>query len=265
MSTVSAFKTDLYALHGYTQNTLISYPKELFIENLRKFFSQDSYYHYQRDEFGFALTPDQTNMLPTSGINDSLTTRIFIGEPWKKDIVFYPALFVKHGGAKSVPLSMSRDQDSLQWQAIQYTDGYGNSKIVQTPVAFIQSGAWEGSIVVDVASRSSKARDEISELVALSFVDFMHKDMFKSGVLIKSGSPSISSPTETDDRVDKLFRCSLTFDIRTEWSRHIPVTSVVDAINICIDLGNLNVNPPALDPNMSISTTIELVSALQDL
>ena len=53
------FKSDLYKIHDVVQNTMIVFPKEIIIATLRDFFSEDSYYGYRRDNFGFPQTPDQ--------------------------------------------------------------------------------------------------------------------------------------------------------------------------------------------------------------
>ena len=78
MGVLTSGKTDLYSLHNYIQNTLISSPKEIMVESLRKFFSQDSFYHYQKDQWGFPLTPDHTDLPIESGLNDNVTTMIIL-------------------------------------------------------------------------------------------------------------------------------------------------------------------------------------------
>jgi len=49
MATINTFKTDLYNLYNYSQNTAIVHPKEILIETLREVFSEDSYYHYVKN------------------------------------------------------------------------------------------------------------------------------------------------------------------------------------------------------------------------
>ena len=87
--------------------------------------------------------------------------------------------------------------------------------------------------------------------------------MINSGVFVKT--ISVGAPSETDDRNDKLYRQSITFEIRSEWRRHIPIDSVVDIINICVDIGNLSVTPPVYAENMQINTTTDLLNALSGL
>lgn len=263
MGTANTFNTDLYSLNSYVQNTMISHPKSLFIEALRDFFSQDSYYHYQRDAWGFPLTPDHTDLPTTSGLEDDSTTRLFIGEAYRKDIIYYPALLVKHGGARSVPISMNRETGSVQWGATKVVDGYGNERIFSTPSHFIQAGAWQGSIAVDIKTKSLRARDELAELVSILFVNQRFDEMKNSGVVILG--TNISSPTETEDRNDKIYVVTVNFDIRTEWRRHIPIETVIDAINFCIDFGQITSTGQNVAPNLTINTTVELMENLLDL
>jgi hypothetical protein len=263
MGTSNTFKTDLYHLYDYVQNTQVSYPKQLFIETLRNFFSEGSYYHYSRDAWGFPNTPDHTGLPRDAGLYDDETTRLFIGEYFRFDVAYYPGLYIKSNGANYVPISMSRNRGVVEWKNIRYVDGYGNEKLVSTPSFFVRSGAWEGSVTVDVITRSLRSRDEIVELVSLLFVDLRHQEMIDSGVVIKQ--VSVGGPSESEDRNDKLFRQSITFDIRSEWRRKIPVDSVINIINICVDIGNVESEPPRYAENMQINTTVELLDALSDL
>lgn len=263
MGTGSSYRTDLYALHNVIQNTLITHPKEIFIESLREFFSQDSYYHYVRDSWGFPKTPDLTGVPLEAGYDDDVTTRIFIGEPYRFDVVYYPALLIRPAGARFVPISFNNEEGSVQWSAQRFIDGYGNESIIHTPSSFIKAGAWEGSINIDIEAKSPQARDDLVDLVSVHFVELRREQLQQSGVFIKGVTQS--SPSETDDRNDKLFKCSVTCEIRTEWRREIPVTSVVDMIGICVDFGNVESSQPTLAPNLRVSTTVELIDALIEL
>jgi hypothetical protein len=265
MGTANTHKTDLYSLFNYVQNTQITHPKEIFIETLRNYFSEDSYYHYSRDQWGFPNTPDHTNLLLGAGLDDEITTRLYIGEYYRYDVSYYPSLLVKHTGSSSMPISMSRNKGSVQWEAIQYVDGYGNKTSYSTPSYFIEAGAWEGSLSVDIETKSLRSRDELAQIVSQFFVSAAYEDLYKSGVVIKSGSPKVGSPTEEDDRNDKIFKVSVNFDIYSEWRRHTPITSVVDAINICVELGDLREEPARLAPNVTVVTSIDLINEFAEL
>jgi hypothetical protein len=263
MGTGNTFKTDLYSLFDYYQNTIIVHPKELFIETLREFFSHDSYYHYVRDEWGFPKTPDHTDLSLDAGLNDDQTTRLYIGESYRHDTRYYPALIVKSGGSRSVPISINRDKNVVKWQSTRFVDGYGNESIINTPSCFVRSGAWEGTIIVDVESRSPRSRDELVELVTVPFIDLRMEDAMVAGVTVMK--TDIQAPSEIDDRNDKIYKQSISFTIRSEWHREIPVNSVIDVIMICVDIGNLQTTPPELAPNLRIVTNVEFVNSLFDI
>ena len=88
-------RSDFYGTYNVVQNTLMSYPKELIISVLREEFGKDSYYHYVSDEYGYPKVVDLTDVPLNAGINDNLTTRIYIGESFHFDAIFYPAILVK--------------------------------------------------------------------------------------------------------------------------------------------------------------------------
>src|SRR5580692_8811576 len=110
---------------------MIVYPKEMIIATLRDLFSQDIYYHYSEDQFGFPNTTDHTDLpagadIPVGGINSTATsntllpTRVFIGENYRYDGIYYPAILVKSGGSKYVPISINRDQGGVQYTDLVY-------------------------------------------------------------------------------------------------------------------------------------------------
>src|ERR1700690_1148449 len=105
MSSNNFSKSLLFDLNNFVQSSMIVYPKEIIIATLRDFFSRDSFYCYSKDAWGFANTTDHTDLppgadLPTNfnshGANQGgLSTRLFIGENYRYDGIFYPAILVK--------------------------------------------------------------------------------------------------------------------------------------------------------------------------
>jgi hypothetical protein len=271
MTTNNFFKSDLYKIHNIIQSSMLVYPKEIIIATLRDFFSKDSYYHYSKDQWGFANTTDHTDLpagadLPSGpGSNPSLgiaplSTRVFIGENYRYDGIYYPAILVKSGGGKSVPISINREQGGVQYQHIMYEDGYGNQTRVRIPKSFITAGIWEGSIIIDVVTRSLRSRDDLIELIAMCFTEINFDTLIDNGVLIKP--LSYGSPSESDDRNDKLFRQSITLDIRTEWRREIPIGNIIDAIFFTATLEDLSVDTSPTPANLTINTDVSLLDIL---
>src|SRR5713101_8033020 len=169
MSSNNIFRTDLLKLHNIIQSSMLVYPKEIFIAVLRDFFSKDSFYHYTKDEWGFAKTVDHTDLPLGAGVHDNLTTRVFIGENYRYDGIYYPAILIKSGGTRYVPISINREQGAVQYEDTIFEDGYGNQTVISTPKTFVTAGVWEGSIVVDIMTRSLRSRDDLVELVGMCF------------------------------------------------------------------------------------------------
>jgi hypothetical protein len=251
---------------------MIVYPKEVIIATLRNFFAQDSYYHFSKDQFGFPNTTDHTDLPPGADMpygpgsqpslnpHPILPTRLFIGENYRYDGIFYPAILIKSGGSKYVPISINRNQGTVKYDRILMVDGYGNETVVSKPISLVTAGAWEGSIIIDVMSRSLRARDDLVERVAMCLTEIDFESMHQIGVVVKP--ISISGTSETDDRNDKLFRQSFTLEIRTEWYREIPVKNTIDAILFTANFGNLSDSKSPIATNLTINAGINIADML---
>ena len=258
-------RTDLYQIYNVVQNTLMAYPKELVIGILREEFSKDSYYHYVSDEWGFPKTPDLTDTPIDAGYQDDITTRIFIGEAFRFDVIYYPALLVRMTSAHSVPISMSRNRDVIAYEKQLVIDGYGNEKEFFTPKYIDYAGAWEGTITIDVLTRDILSRDNLVSFIMLLFTDIRFDSMRKAGVLIKSGQPSLGGISESDDRQqDKLYKATVSIDVRTEWRRLVPIDGIVERINLCVDFGVVG-QENVYSPNLQINSNVSLLDRIEAL
>jgi hypothetical protein len=270
MSSNNFSKSDLFGLHHIIQSSMVVYPKEIIIATLRDFFSKDSYYHYSKDQWGFANTTDHTDLppgadLPTNfnsngAAQEGLSTRLFIGENYRYDGIYYPAVLVKSGGSRSVPISINRDKGGVQYDNIVFEDGYGNQTVVNRPVSFYTAGAWEGSINIDIMTRSLRSRDDLAELIGMCFTEVTFDTLYDVGLIIKP--LQIGAPTETYDRNDKLFRQTLTLDIRTEWRREIPVGNLIDVILFTVNFQDLSRPESPVAANLTINTETSLTDIL---
>lgn len=271
MSSNNFFRSDLFGVYNVIQASMIVYPKEIIIATLRDLFSHDSYYHFSKDQWGFPNTTDHTDLPPGADLpfgpgaqpalnpNPVLPTRLFIGENYRYDGIFYPAILVKNGGSKYVPISINRDQGIVRYDRILFVDGYGNETVVTKPVSLVTSGAWEGSVVIDVMCRSLRARDDLVELIAMCFTEIHFDTLHDIGIIVKP--ISIGAPSETDDRNDKLFRQTLTLEIRTEWRREIPIAHTIDAIFFTASFADLvRGSPPAA--NLTVNTSVNTADML---
>lgn len=239
---------------------MIVYPKEIIIANLRDYFSKDSLYHYVRDEWGFAKNVEQKDLPFEAGLNDDIATRIFIGETFRFDGTFYPCILVRHNSSRYVPISINREGGRVDWGVRKFEDGYGNITFFKYPKSFIFAGAWEGSVSIDVITKSPKARDELIELVAMYFTDISFNELKNAGIVCKP--ISVSSPSEQDDRNDKIYRQSISMDIRTEWRREIPVENILEVINFAVEFGNIENKHSPTANNLTIKTEMSILDTM---
>lgn len=255
------------------QASMLVYPKEMVISTLRDFFSKDDYYHYSKDQWGFANTIDHTDLPPGADLpvmhnkdganQEGLSTRLFIGENYRYDGIYYPAILVKSGGSRYVPISINREEDGVQYEDLIFEDGYGNQTTIHKPISFILAGVWEGTVIIDVMSRSLRARDDLAEAIGLCFAAVTFNTLQDVGLLIKS--IDIGSASESDDRNDKLFRQTITLGVRTEWRREIPVSSVIDAIFFTATFENLSNQNSPVSPNLTVNTEVSLTDILLNM
>jgi hypothetical protein len=249
--------TDLYYIYHVVQNTMIRYPKDLIISSLKEFFSKDSKYHYVNDKWGFPNTPDHTGLPLNAGYKNDLTTRVWIGEKNRFDTIYYPSVAITAGSFNYKPLSLNRDQFALEYKVQEFIDGYGNRVFSSIPDKFVGAGAWEGSLSIEISSRGLRERDDLIELISLYLIDLNWNNLYRAGVSIKPDL-SISSPSEVEDRNDKLFKQTITINIRGEWRKEIPISTFVDIINFCVEFGSFQEDGDFLSaPNLQINTYIE--------
>lgn len=275
MSTNNLFTSDLNRIHNIVQSSMLVYPKEVIIATLRDFFSKDSYYHYSKDQWGFPNTTDHTDLPigadmpygpgsnPDLSPTANLSTRLFIGENYRYDGIYYPAILVKSNGSKYVPISINREKGGVQYDTTIFEDGYGNQTLVRRPVSFITAGIWEGSLSIDIMTRSLRSRDDLSELIAMCLTDITFDSLVDVGVIVKP--INIGNPSEQEDRNDKLFRQTITLDVRTEWRREVPIGNIIDTIFFAVTFQNLS-NPSAPIPNnLNIDTEVSVTDLLLKL
>lgn len=261
MTTENHNRSDLYRLYDIIQASMITHPKEVIIAVLKDFFNNDStFYSFRKDEWGYTKTPDHTDLPLGAGLEDNLTTRLFIGEYHRNDVIFYPAILVKYGGGTSTPIGINRNQFTIQYKKVLYDDGYGNLVEVTRPDTINTSGAWESSISIDIFSRSLRAADEITQLVSICLTEIYFDQLKEAGVVVKP--ISISGASTQDDRNDKLFRYTITVPIRTEWLRTIPIDNLVESIKFIIEFDDLSQKYPSPAYNLSIITDILLSEEL---
>jgi hypothetical protein len=265
-ATGNLIRSDLYAIHHVVQNTLMSYPKSLIIEMLREEFGKDSWFHYVSDQWGYPKIPDHTNLPLEAGFgDDEQTTRIFIGEAFRQDVIFYPSILVKMTSARSVPISLNRNRNVIEHERQLVIDGYGNTKQYWIPKYIDLAGAWEGTISIDIISRDILDRDNLISMVMLLFADIRFESLRKAGILVKSGQPSLGGISEAEDRQnEKIYKATISVEIRTEWRRLIPVCGLVERINFCVDF-RARGSEIITNPNIAINDSISILDQIEAL
>jgi hypothetical protein len=84
--------------------------------------------------------------------------------------------------------------------------------------------------------------------------------LYDVGLIVKP--PNISAPSESEDRNDKLFKQSVTMDIRTEYRREIPVGNIIDAIFFTATFEDLSRPEQPVPQNLTINTDVSILDIL---
>lgn len=236
MATSHRVYSDLFDVANYVQQTCVSAGKNLLIDALREYFRQDTFYRFTTDAFGFPLTPDLTELPPD--IQEERTTRIYIGDVYRFDKRFWPAIVVRHSSGKYRPVSFNQNQTS-KYRLDMVLDGYGNRSFVRVPTHRVVAGAWDQSFEVQIASESTMDREELTDIVSSFLIGTARQELYEGGLFIRS--VSMGAEREEDWGNEKVYIQSINIEAYSEWRREIPIDSIVEGLNFCFSYGLLGV------------------------
>jgi hypothetical protein len=221
--------SNFFADNHIIQNVSIVQPKNLLIDILRKHFSMDNVYTYRSDEYGFPATPDLTGKT----IDDPSTTKILIGDVYRYEIKFYPAITVKTSGGNSVPISFNQNYSTKYRKDFVETE-FGITKEVLTPTHRVYAGVWEMNFDVSIYSESHSELEEITEIAKLILQYVSWNELRANGLFIKS--LSIGAESAEPYANDYVFSHTLSLSTRSEWRVEIPIENIVEKIVFYFDV-----------------------------
>jgi hypothetical protein len=234
MTTSHRVYSDLFQLSDFVQQTSVSHAKNLIIDAMREYFKKDTFYRFETDAFGFPLTPDLTDLPPD--IEEKRTTRIFIGDLYRFEKRYWPAVVVRYSSGRTYHVSFNQE-NTIQYRTDMVIDGYGSVSYVKVPTHKIIAGAWEQDFEVIIAAESIPDREELTDIVSSFFIAKIRQEMYESGLFIKN--VSIGAEREEEWGNEKIYLQSVTLNTFSEWRREIPINanSLIEAINFCFNMG----------------------------
>jgi hypothetical protein len=221
--------SNFFADNHIIQNVSIVQPKNLLIDILRKYFSQDNIYTYRADDYGFPATPDLTGKT----IDDPSTTKILISDVYRYEIKFYPAITVKTGNGNYVPLGFNQNY-SIKYRKDIIESDFGYTKEVLTPTHKVYAGVWEMNFDVTIYSESHSELEEITEITSLILQYSAWNELRANGLFIKS--LSIGSESAEPYANDFVFSHTISLSTRSEWRVEIPLENIVEKIVFYFDV-----------------------------
>jgi hypothetical protein len=236
MATGHRVYSDLFRLSDFVQQTSVSHAKNLIIDALREYFKQDTFYKYRTDAFGFPLTPDMTDLPPD--MQEERTTRIYIGDIFRYDKRFWPAIVTRYSSGRTYHVSFNQEH-TIKYRYDLVIDGYGTHSYVKVPTHTVIAGAWSQTFTVLIAAESVPDREELTDIVSSFFIAKTRQEIYESGLFIKD----VSIGAEREDKWgnEPVYLQEITLDTYSEWRREIPISSsnLIEAINFCFNMGVL--------------------------
>jgi hypothetical protein len=236
MSTSHRVYSDLFDYADYVQQVAVGQGKNLIIDALREHFKNDLIYRYISDAFGFPLTPEMTDLPPD--IQEERTTHIYIGDIFRMEQRYWPAIVVRYSSGRYHPVSFNQNQ-TTKYRLDLVIDGYGERSYVRVPTHRVVAGAWDQSFEVLIITESIPDREELTDLVSSFFIGTTRQETTEAGLFIKS--VSMGAEREEDWGNEKVYLQSITLETFSEWRREIPIAanSLVETISFCFKYGIL--------------------------
>jgi hypothetical protein len=233
MATGHRVYSDLFDLSNFVRQVAVYQGKNLLIDALREYFRQDLFYQYRTDSFGFPLTPDLTEMPPD--IQDQRSTRILIGDTYRYETRFLPAIGIKHTSSRTYHISMNQNFYTTKYRLDLILDGYGNESYIRTPTHHVIAGAWDNSFEVTIATEAIPDREELVDIVASFLIGKARQELTEAGLFIRN--VSIGGEREEEWANDKVYIQTISVETYSEWRREIPIENIIEIINFCFKYG----------------------------
>lgn len=234
MATSHRVFSDIFDLDHFVRQVAVSQGKNLLIDTLRESFRRDTYYRYGTDAFGFPLTPDLTDLPPDIG--EERTTRLFIGDIFRYDTRYLPAITVRQTGGGYYAVSFNQNE-TYRYRVDLVIDGYGNRSLIRVPTHQVFAGAWEQTFEIQITTESTPDREELADAVVGILQASERLSMQDAGLFIRR--VRFGGEREEDWANDKVYIQSINVETFSEWRREVPISDVVETINFCFDYGIL--------------------------
>jgi len=216
--------SNFYEDNYVVQNSSIVHPKNLLIDTLRHYFSQDDTYTYRSDEYGFPLVRDLTD----TDLDTELSTELLISDTYRYEAKFFPAIIVKNSGGSYKPISFNQNQ-TIRYRKDLLVDDFGGKKEISVPTHKVYAGAWDTNFDISVYSESPVELEELVELVNMILQYRSWRDLRANGLFIKS--LSFSGENAEQYANDFVYSQSITLNARCEWRAEIPLENLIERVN----------------------------------
>nr|BDD46261.1 hypothetical protein 93 [bacterium] len=210
------------------QQVCITQPKNLLIDVLRKYFSNDSIFTFRMDEFGYPLTRDLTGI----EIDSEETTQILISDIFRYEVKFYPAIIIKNSGGQYKPISFNQNA-TFKYRKDRVEDAAGLISETLTPSHRVYAGAWSMNFDVSVYSESQTELEELVDIVTLLLQYVAWNELRANGLFINS--LSIGAESAEPYANDYVYNQTISLTTYSEWRVEIPLDNVIEKLLFYFD------------------------------
>ncbi len=221
--------SNYFSDHHVIQQVCIVHPKNLIIDVLRKYFSNDTLYPYRSDSFGYPLTVDQAGLDQDS----TETTRILISDVFRYEVKMFPSILVKNNGGAYRPISFNQDGTLKYRKDLLIDELTGKRTIVTTPTHRVYAGAWDMRFDVSVYAESHSELEEITEIVTMILQYSCWNELRQNGLFIKS--LSIGAESAEAYANDYIYGHTISIDTYSEWRVEIPIEDIIERMVFYFD------------------------------
>lgn len=236
MATSHRVYSDLFSFSDYVHQVAVGQGKNLLIDALREYFKNDLLYKYVPDAFGFPLTPNVTDLEPD--IQGERTTRLYVGDIYRLDKRYWPAIVVRYSSGRYRPVSFNQNL-TTRYRLDLVLDGYGNRSFIRIPTHRVIAGAWDQTFEVVIATEAIPDREELTDIVSSFLIGTTRQETTEAGLFIKN--VAMGAEREEDWGNEKVYLQSITVETYSEWRREVPIDAndLIDTIHFCFNYGVL--------------------------
>ena len=230
-------------------NSLVIDSKDILIQSLREYFSNDPVFRYRSDEFGFPLLP-KAELVDGKivGREDIVwgdnSTKIIITDDYRFKPRFFPAITTTDNGGSNYEISFNQELSCVKYKVEELIR---EGRIIQrrVPSHVLFAGSWKQNYSINIIAEDHATRKRLKDIVAILLMNVLRNTLLERGIFIEK--MTFGGDREEEFKNDYYYYATINVDLYSEWRREIPVTMLVEAISISSSILTAALSPQDVD------------------